>query len=72
MIIIIIIIMIIILITTCRLEGVKQLCRMIKADDCCLETLDLSDSKLRELTSAILNSLIYNDSIIKLDVRYAL
>ncbi|XP_011408682.2 PREDICTED: F-actin-uncapping protein LRRC16A-like, partial [Amphimedon queenslandica] len=51
-----------------RIEGVKQLCRMIKADDCCLESLDISDSKLKEVTSAILNSLIYNDSIVKLDI----
>lgn len=53
-----------------RADGLHQLCRLVKANDCCLEYLSVADSKLKELTALLLNSLISNDSILKLDIRY--
>jgi hypothetical protein len=51
-----------------KIELLSQLCRLLKSDDCCLQSLDVSDSKLRELTPQLLSSLIGNSSITKLDI----
>ena len=52
-----------------RLEGMRQLSRLVRSDECSLESLSLSDSKLKELTPGLLHSLTNNESLRKLDIR---
>ncbi len=52
-----------------RVEGMRQLCRLVQSPECSLQLLSIANSKLKELTSPLLNSLIPNDSIKKLDIR---
>ena len=52
------------------MDGLRQLCRWVRAEDCCLESLNVADSKLKDLTTALLHALTNNDSILKLDIRF--
>ena len=46
-----------------------QLCKLVSSEECVLKSLDVSDSKLKEATWLLLDSLTRNTSIVKLDIR---
>ena len=52
------------------MDGLRQLCRWVRAEDCCLESLNVADSKLKDLTTALLHALTNNDSVLKLNIRF--
>lgn len=53
-----------------RVTAVQQLSALLSREDCQLTSLCLEDSQLKELTNMILEALVDNTSLAKINLRY--
>ena len=52
-----------------RVAAVKQLSALLAKEDCQLTSLCLEDSQLKELTNLILDALVDNSNLTKINLR---